>query len=389
MECIYTKTTQQGAIMMKKLSYKVIMISSLLTGTTVNIVAPMSTFAKEMGQIRAENEENINLAVSSQVKEQMLEKAALFAQAMNVYSRTLLNNPEVDLKELTADADAVNLSDTIKQDQIQARGNATSWNNEIKRKLIETFQTIITYDMTFQNYYRTLSDAAEKNDAGTLKEGIKDLQDEIKEHKETADGLIKTLQGFQQKVGHDARNFQSNWTKLQTLLTKYDANLKLDIEQLELIIEKAKPLQEDINQKFSWYNIFGLGTVGGIDLFIEVKQLDQLRPLINEYNQKLGKSRRSIEIITVAYNNVGEMHKVITNAVDALQFMSDQWQDLDSQYGNMLNTIEKADKKITDNKFSFLQNQLDTAKDQWATLHEDAAILKEGIKELKIEPIKP
>ena len=49
-----------------------------------------------------------------------------------------------------------------------------------KKQLLDTLTGIVEYDTTFDNYYDTLVEAINEGDADTLKEGITDLQGEIK-----------------------------------------------------------------------------------------------------------------------------------------------------------------------------------------------------------------
>ena len=83
------------------------------------------------------------------------------------------------------------------------------------------------------------------------------------------------------------------------------------------------------------------------------------------------------------------MHKALDDAINHLTYMSTQWHDLDSQYSGVLGHIDTAAQKADQNKFKFLKPNLNAAKDSWKTLHTDALTLKEGIKELKVEPINP
>ncbi|MHB0803213.1 HBL/NHE enterotoxin family protein [Bacillus thuringiensis] len=65
-------------------------------------------------------------------------------------------------------------------DQKQARDNATEWSNTLKKHLLATLGDICKYDNTFKNYYNVLIEATDANDGETLKEGIRDLQEDIK-----------------------------------------------------------------------------------------------------------------------------------------------------------------------------------------------------------------
>ncbi|PEA81150.1 hemolysin BL-binding component [Bacillus pseudomycoides] len=83
------------------------------------------------------------------------------------------------------------------------------------------------------------------------------------------------------------------------------------------------------------------------------------------------------------------MHSAIDKAINDLTYMSAQWHDLDSKYSGVMGYIDNAAQKADQNKFKFLKPNLDAAKDSWKTLRTDVVTLKEGIKELKVQPVTP
>ncbi|PGS02189.1 hemolysin BL-binding component [Bacillus pseudomycoides] len=83
------------------------------------------------------------------------------------------------------------------------------------------------------------------------------------------------------------------------------------------------------------------------------------------------------------------MHSAIDKAINDLTYMSTQWHALDSKYSGVMGYIDNAAQKADQNKFKFLKPNLDAAKDSWKTLRTDVVTLKEGIKELKVQPVTP
>ncbi|MHB0803215.1 HBL/NHE enterotoxin family protein [Bacillus thuringiensis] len=370
---------------MKTLSYKLLMVSSLLAGTTATIVAPMSTFAKEMGQIGVENEENINFAVDSAAMKTGFEKTREFAQAMNEYSYKLLNTPDVNFKGISLGEQNTDLPQNIQIDQKKARENATRWNNELKKHLLNTLENIVFYDTTFGNYYNELIKAADTNDGDTLKEGIRDLQEDIKKNQQDAATLIQKLNEFRSGLEADNRAFAQDKGRLSIVLTSQDGSIKQDEDQLEAINNRYKELQkkQDLGHDLIKTPFI---LVGGLILLLTGPEYKILREEIEKLNQSISEKHTLNRIVVDACNSVTDMHTAIDNAVKSLEFMTTQWHALDIKYDHILDAIDKASAKAEKDMFNFVKIQLNVAKDTWSMLHKDAVEMQEGIKELKLEP---
>lgn len=374
---------------MKKLPYKVLIASSLLAAVTVNCIAPTAAFASEVGQVEKEKGEQSDLAANETNMTKTLEKAAIFAKSMNEYSHMLIHNPDVNFEGIDIHGHS-ELPGEIKQNQVNAREHAVYWDTKLKRTLLDTLNNITTYDITFQNYYDTLIEAVNTEDKDILKEGIMDLQDDIKKNKQDADKLIEELKTFKQQVGNDSRVFKSNKDTLHTVLKSQTEGLDDDEKRLQDVLEKVNQFKRMETAGIIIVSIPTFPTIiaGGTMLIVSGKQLKELEPLLQQLRQTVDYKTTLDRVVTVAYDSVDQMHKTISAAVDTLEYMSTQWNDLDSQYTGVLKSIDAASEKVMANKFAFLKPKLNEAKQNWATLHKDATILKEGIKELKLEPVQ-
>ncbi|MBH0340633.1 hemolysin [Bacillus thuringiensis] len=378
--------------MMKILPYKILIVSSLLTVGSANMIAPTAAFASEVGQIAIENAENSDFAANKGVMKETLEKAGKFAQAMNEYSHLLIHNPDVNFEGIEINGHT-DLPDKIKQNQVNAREHANYWDTDLKRTLLDTLNNITIYDRTFQNYYDTLIEAIDTEDIDVLKEGITDLQEDIQKNKQVAIKLIEELKTFKQEVGKDSRVFKENKDTLHTVLGSQTGGLDEDERLLQELLKQIKQYK-----LIQTAGIIGVSSiilfpgpnvaVGGILLIVSTAQLKQLEVLLEPLRQTVDYKKALNRVVTVASNSVDEMHNAISGAVDALEYMHTQWNDLDSQYAGVLKSIDAASEKVTTNKFTFLKPKLKTAKESWDTLHKDADTIKEGIKELKLEPIQ-
>ncbi|PGB02014.1 HBL/NHE enterotoxin family protein [Bacillus toyonensis] len=375
--------------MLKKIPYKVVALSTLLTITATTLATPSTTvFANGIEQSTIENG---NLSANTDKMKQTLKQAGDFAQTMNLYSYQLLHTPDVNFTGIDVTGYS-NLPKQIAQDQKNARAHATTWDTKVKRQLLDTLTGIITYDTTFDNYYSILVDAAKTGDKETLKEGITDLQGDIQNNKKQAVALIGALQSLRAEISTDSRAFQTNAKTLSSILKNQTTGIVEDEEALQKVLEQVNRIRQaridDI--KFDVWHIVEIAIGGGgslIKLVVDQSQLAKLEPLLAQLTQTVDYKKTLIRVVGVASNSVGEMSQAIDSAVKELQYMADQWNDLDSQYAGVLQMIDKADEKVTTNKYRFLTPTLNAAKDSWKSLKTDAETLKEGLKELKIEPV--
>ncbi|WP_410985663.1 HBL/NHE enterotoxin family protein [Bacillus cereus] len=373
--------------MMKKIPYKLIVASALLTMTTTSVVSPVATYASEIEQT---NNGDTSLSANEAKMKKALQDAGLFAKSMNDYSCLLINNPDVNFEGITINGYA-DLPGKIVQDQKNARAHAVIWDTQVKKQLLDTLTDIIEYDTTFDNHYGTLVEAIHTANGDTLKKGITDLRSEIQQNEEYAQKLIQELTKLKENIGQDVRVFGSNKDLLQSILKNQGADVEADQKRLNEVLAEIN-YQKDIESK-------GLTMVkipfppvmisGGIMIGDARSKLSTLEPKLAQLRQTVDYKITLNRVVGVAFNNLDQMHSVIDNAINSLTYMSDQWHDLDSKYLGVLGHIDNASQKADQNKFKFLLPNLNAAKDSWKTLKTDAVTLKEGIKELKMQPVTP
>lgn len=92
---------------------------------------------------------------------------------------------------------------------------------------------------------------------------------------------------------------------------------------------------------------------GGVMLGIARDQLGQLEPLLAQLKQTVDYKTTLNRVVGIAHSNISEMYNALDGAIDALTYMSAQWNDLNSQYSGVLNHIKKASEKAEQNKFKF------------------------------------
>ncbi|WP_410985662.1 HBL/NHE enterotoxin family protein [Bacillus cereus] len=373
--------------MMKKIPYKLIVASALLTMTTTSVVSPVATYASEIEQT---NNGDTSLSANEVKMKETLQKAGLFAKSMNAYSYMLIKNPDVNFEGITING-YEDLPGKIVQDQKNARAHALTWDTQVKKQLLDTLTGIVEYNTTFDNYYETIVDAINTGDGETLKEGITDLRGEIQQNQKSAQQLIQELTKLRDAIGEDVRAFGSNKDQLKSILKNQGADVEADEKRLNEVLDSVNYYKKLESDGFNVMKgaILGLPIIGGIIVGVARDNLGKLEPLLAELRQTVDNKTTLNRVVGVAHNNINEMHKALDDAINSLTYMSTQWHDLDSQYSGVLGHIETASQKADQNKFKFLKPNLNAAKDSWKTLHTDAITLKEGIKELKVEPVTP
>ncbi|AIE37409.1 HBL/NHE enterotoxin family protein [Bacillus thuringiensis] len=365
--------------------YKLLAVSTFLTLTTTTVVSPVAAFASE-SKIEQTSTEDISLSVNSEKMKKALQDAGVFAKSMNDYSYLLINNPDVNFEGIDIKG-YTNLPSQIAQDQKNAREHATKWDAHIKKQLLDTLTGIVEYDTTFDNYYDTLVEAINEGDADTLKEGITDLQGEIKKNQAYTKNLIQELAKLRDSIGEDVRAFGGHKDILQSILKNQASGIDEDEKRLNDVLEQVRHFKQVESDGIITVSYPSIPTwiAGGVMIGVARNNLGTLEPLLVQLRQTVDYKITLNRVVGVAYNNIAEMQNAIGSAINALTYMSAQWHDLDSQYSGVLNHIDKASQKADQNKFKFLKPNLNAAKDSWKTLRADAFTLKEGIKTLKME----
>ncbi|ENQ3080468.1 HBL/NHE enterotoxin family protein [Bacillus cereus] len=374
--------------MINKIPYKLLAVSTFLTITTANVVTPVAAFASEIEQTTTSD---MSLSVNEEKMKTALQETGLFAKSMNDYSYLLLNNPNVNFARIDMEGHT-DLPNQILQDQQNARDHAVKWDKQVKRQLLDTLTGIVKYDTTFDNYYEVLVDAINAGDGDTLKEGITDLQGEIKQNQEYTKRLIQELTKLKDDIGQDVSAFGDHKDLLSSILKKQATEIEEDEKRLNDVLAKInyyKKIKSD-GIKVLFVPTVPTMLAGGIMLGVAKDQLKDLEPvskqLLEKLSQPVDHKVTLNRVVGVTYSNMNEMHNTIDKAIDALTYMSTQWNNLDSQYTAVLQHIENTSENADQNKFKFLEPNLKAAKDNWKTFKTDASTLKEGIKELKVEP---
>ncbi|PEP52318.1 hemolysin BL regulatory component HblB [Bacillus pseudomycoides] len=364
--------------MMKKLPYKILAVSTFLTMTTTYAVTPVATFASEIEQT---NTGDMSLSANEEKMKTALQDAGVFAKSMNDYSCLLINNPDVNFEGIIINGYA-DLPIKIVQDQKNAREHAVKWDTQIKGQLLDTLTGIIEYDTKFENYYETLVKAINTGNGDTLKTGITDLRGEIQQNQKSAKALIEELTKLKNDIGEDVRAFGSHKETLQSILKNQGADVETDQKRLDEVLGQVNYYKKLESDGLTMVKIPFIPTLisGGIMIGTARDNLGRLEPTLTELRKTVDYKITLNRVVGVAFHNISDMHSTIDNAITALTYMSTQWDDLESQYSGVLGHIDTAAQKADQNRYKFLNPNLNSAKDSWKTLRTDVVTLQEGMK---------
>ncbi|EEM02671.1 hemolysin BL regulatory component HblB [Bacillus pseudomycoides] len=364
--------------MMKKLPYKILAVSTFLTITTTYAVTSVAAFASEIEQT---NNGDMSLSANEEQMKKVLQDAGVFAKSMNEYSYLLINNPDVSFEGITINGYA-DLPIKIVQDQKNARAHAVTWDTQVKKQLLDTLTDIIEYDTKFENYYETLVKAINTGNGDTLKTGITDLRGEIQQNQKSAKALIEELTKLKNDIGEDVRAFGSHKETLQSILKNQGADVETDQKRLDEVLGQVNYYKKLESDGLTMVKIPFIPTLisGGIMIGTARDNLGRLEPTLTELRKTVDYKITLNRVVGVAFHNISDMHSTIDNAITALTYMSTQWDDLESQYSGVLGHIDTAAQKAVQNRYKFLNPNLNSAKDSWKTLRTDVVTLQEGMK---------
>ncbi|MED1625260.1 HBL/NHE enterotoxin family protein [Bacillus pseudomycoides] len=364
--------------MMKKLPYKILAVSTFLTITTTYAVTSVAAFASEIEQT---NNGDMSLSANEEQMKKVLQDAGVFAKTMNEYSYLLINNPDVSFEGITINGYA-DLPIKIVQDQKNARAHAVTWDTQVKKQLLDTLTDIIEYDTKFENYYETLVKAINTGNGDTLKTGITDLRGEIQQNQKSAKALIEELTKLKNDIGEDVRAFGSHKETLQSILKNQGADVETDQKRLDEVLGQVNYYKKLESDGLTMVKIPFIPTLisGGIMIGTARDNLGRLEPTLTELRKTVDYKITLNRVVGVAFHNISDMHSTIDNAITALTYMSTQWDDLESQYSGVLGHIDTAAQKADQNRYKFLNPNLNSAKDSWKTLRTDVVTLQEGMK---------
>lgn len=96
---------------------------------------------------------------------------------------------------------------------------------------------------------------------------------------------------------------------------------------------------------------------------------------IASLKNRISGSQAEVAILTDAKNKTTNMTETIDAAITALQNISNQWYTVGAKYNNLLQNV----KGISPEEFTFIKEDLNTAKDSWKDVKDYTEKLHEGV----------
>ncbi|MGM0865426.1 MAG: HBL/NHE enterotoxin family protein [Bacillota bacterium] len=395
---------------MKKIPYKVMAISALITVSASNIL-PAQALAKNStvipsptsATVSSTNDQYPGYLLGPDGLRDAMEQTGSNALVMDLYALTIIKQANVNFNGITTVNDS--LKSSIVHHQSVARGNANYWLDRLKPQLISTNQNIINYNIKYQNYYDTLVTAVDNQDKGTLTKGLSRLSSSISDNKAKVDELVQELRTFRDKMTADTQNFKGDANQITSILASQDAGIPLLQNQITTY-----------NQAIDKYNAIiigssvatalgpvaiiggsiviatGAGTPLGVALIaggtaaigggtsgiiLAKKELDNAQSEIQNLTGEISQAQLQVAGLTNIKNQTEYLTDTIDIAITALQNISNQWYSMGAKYNTLLQNVDS----ISPEDLVFIKEDLNIAKDSWNSIKEYAEkIYAEDIK---------
>ncbi|EKS8373566.1 HBL/NHE enterotoxin family protein [Bacillus thuringiensis] len=274
-------------------------------------------------------------------------------------------------KQSTADFSTANLIEKdlkmrILQHHNQAKQHAIEWQQDIKNSMLETNQTIIQFNLTFQETAQSLADFIEKKDRDNTKTQIKKLYEQVTRNKQEADTMLVRIHDFQDKLNTDQQHFNTDFVALRPAL----ATMGIDIPRLQ---QQITDLNDEIKKERAQLQqgevlcLTIVGAIVGGPMIVKARlKIMAAQDKIDKLMGSIYGIQREIAIITDVQKKTLDMTETIKTVVNAFQQISIQWSLIQVKYEAVLNAIDTIDPEM----FEMMQSDLAVAKKDWQDLKE-------------------
>ncbi|TXR68241.1 HBL/NHE enterotoxin family protein [Bacillus sp. AR18-7] len=326
---------------------------------------------------------------------------------MDLYSNTIIKQPEITFKNIDLGEEGKILIEKIHQDQKNAQINANYWLDNARQKIRDTTENVKNYNEKFKNYHEVLVEAVNTNDKSTLKIGLKDLAKDIQKKTKEVEGVIQKLNVFKGRLIEDTNNLKEDLDGKDGLVPMLTGQNVLS-PQLKNEIEALNQTKDNINnQIIGWgigtgvgglvtlgtliggasylvvggtvtpiIGVVGIGFLGiGIGLTVtsaimldkHLRSLTNVTLKIRQLTEKANEVERAVIALTSAKNQVTNMHKSIDHAINSLGALKTKWDRIGANYNNLLEDVET----ISPEEINLIKEDLDAAKSSWQEIAND------------------
>ncbi|PEY27543.1 enterotoxin [Bacillus cereus] len=329
---------------------------------------PHHTFAAE----QTVQENNKQYSLGPEGFQDVMAQSLSSVLVMDSYAKTLRNQLETDLSSISSLNSG--LRENMIKHQKDAQANAAYWLNTIKPKIMKTNQNVVNYNDAFQTQYSILLAAIDQRDTGKLKAGLEKLYQSILINKSEVDELLNQLKTFRSKMEDDTKSFKEDSNELTNALASTSVGIPYLQQQINNYNESIKK-SNDMLIAGGVLVIFTLGASVAMIATAKSNIASAEREIAN-LKARISGAQAEVAILTDAKNKTTNMTETIDTAINSLQNISNNWHAVAAKYDNLLKNITF----ITPEEFSFLKEDLKTAKDSWQDLKNYADKLLEEMK---------
>ncbi|MEN1938752.1 HBL/NHE enterotoxin family protein [Paenibacillus sp. 102] len=362
---------------MNKRFYKKIVLSMLIAGVTISNVSPLHTFATEQvvqNKLAHQEESNKKYSLGPEGLQNVIEKMTSSALVMDSYAQTIRKQQETDLSKISS----INseLRENMIKHQKDAQTNAAYWLDAIKPHITDINQNIINYNDIFQAHYSTLLTSLDQKDIVRFKNELERLYHSILENKKAADKLLEQLKTFRNNMAVDTKSFKEDSNQLTSILESTNAGIPLLQQQINSYNDSIKKSHDMIIAGGVLCATGILCLAGGPMIATAKKNISSAEQEIQKLKLRISGSQEELVILTDVKNKTVFMTETIDTAINSLQDISDHWYTIGAKYNSLIQNVEV----ISPEEFTFIKQDLNTAKDSWQDIKNYANKLSEGTK---------
>ncbi|WP_426951781.1 HBL/NHE enterotoxin family protein [Bacillus mycoides] len=357
---------------MEKRFYKKCLLAIMIAGVATSNVLPLHPFAAEQN-VKTLQESAKNYSLGPAGFQDVMAQTTSSIFAMDSYAKLIQNQQETDLSKISSING--NLRGNMIQHQKDAKINAAYWLNNMKPQIMKTDQNIIDYNNTFQAYYSDMLLAIDQKDSVKLKANLEKLYADILKNQNEVDVLLGNLKAFRDRMAKDTNSFKEDTNQLTAILASTNAGIPALEQQINTYNDSIKKSNDMVIAGGVLCVALITCLAGGPMIAIAKKDIANAEREIASLKNRISGAQAEVAILTDVKNKTTNMTETIDAAITALQNISNQWYTVGAKYNNLLQNV----KGMSPEEFTFIKEDLNTAKDSWKDVKDYTEKLHEGV----------
>lgn len=345
----------------------------MIAGVGMSNVLPMKPLAVgfEGGhQLQQKSAENYSLGPAG--FKDVMAQTTTSVFVMDSYAKLIRNQQETDLNKISSINNNLRLN--MIQHQKDAKINAAYWLEKMRPKIIKTNQNVIDYNDVFQAYYNNLLGAIDQKDSMKLKAGLEELYSSILKNEKEVDVLLGELKTFRNRMEKDTISFKSDSKQLNSILASTNAGIPVLQQQINTYNDLIKKSNDMVIAGGILCSSLLACIAGGPMIANALNEISRAEREIANLKEKISGAQIDLAILEDINNKTTNMTNTLDTAITALQRISNQWHTVGAKYNNLLKNV----KEISPEEFTFIKEDLNTARDGWKDIRDYIEKLREG-----------